>query len=99
MSNQPTQPTNELQLKFSDETLRGVYANLVQVQHTKEELVLDFMNVFQPMATLNARVIMSPAHVKRLAMLLSSTIANYEKQFGVVEASKEQDGEIGFHTK
>ena len=40
---------------------------------------------------------MSPAHMKRVAGLLATVMANYEKQFGLVEASKEQDKEIGFH--
>lgn len=96
---EPNQPKEQqIQLKFTDEVIRGVYANLVQSQFNKEEFVLDFINLFQPLATLNARVIMSPAHVKRLAALLASGIANYEKQFGVVEPSKEQEGSIGFHT-
>ena len=97
---QPT-PTNpneqQVQLKFTDEVVRGVYANMVQSQFNKEEFVLDFINLFQPIATLNARVIMSPGHAKRLAALLGNAVANYEKQFGTVEASKEQEKEIGFH--
>jgi hypothetical protein len=92
------QPNNQMQLKATDEALRGFYSNLVQMQNTKEEFVLDFLNSFPPVATLNARVFMSPAHVKRLANLLNNAVANYEKQFGEVEASKEQEGTIGFHT-
>ena len=94
---EPTRPANQIQLKSTDEVLRGVYANLLQVQNNKEEFVLDFINVFQPVVTLNARVVMSPAHMKRVAGLLATVMANYEKQFGLVEASKEQDKEIGFH--
>ena len=45
---EPTQPANQIQLKSTDEVLRGVYANLLQVQNNKEEFVLDFINVFQP---------------------------------------------------
>ncbi len=93
-----TPTPNQLQLKASDEIMRGVYANLVQMQNSREEFVLDFINAFQPVATLNARVIVSPALAKRLAGMLASAVANYEKQFGPIEASKEQEG-IGFRTE
>jgi hypothetical protein len=94
----PNQPGNQMQVKFTDEAIRGVYANLAQLAFSKEEFVIDFMNTFPPMATLNARVIMSPGHLKRLAGLLAQTVANYEKEHGAIEVAKQADGGIGFHT-
>jgi hypothetical protein len=86
-----------MQLKVTDDVAKGVYANLAQLAFSKEEFVLDFMNTFPPMATLNARVIMSPGHTKRLAGLLGQTVDNYEKQHGPIEMAKDEGG-IGFHT-
>ena len=37
-----------MQVKATDEVLKGVYANMVQVGHTPEEFILDFMNMFPP---------------------------------------------------
>lgn len=89
------QPQNQLQLKADDATLKGVYANGVQVQFTKEEFILDCVNTFPPVATLNARLIMSPGHVKRLANVLAEVVKKYENQFGgITEADAPQ--EIGF---
>ncbi len=97
---QPNQSQNQqqLQVKYDDKTLQGVYSNAAQVQFQKEEFVIDFMNQFPPMATLNARVILSPGHAKRLAAVLDGVVKNYEAQYGPVEASSAPN-EIGFPTK
>jgi hypothetical protein len=87
----------QLQIKADDATLKGVYANAMQVQHSKEEFVIDFMNLFQPAGTLNARVIVSPGHAKRMIAALTENMARYEGSFGQVEPAKEQDTGIGFH--
>lgn len=84
-----------MQVKADDKTLQGVYSNAVQVQFTKEEFVLDCLNTFPPTATLNARVIMSPGHVKRLASVLAGMVKNYETQHGAI-AEAEAPQEIGF---
>jgi len=98
MNNQQPNPNQQqVQLKTDDQTLKGVYANLVQINRTKEEFVLDFINLFPPMASLNSRVIMSPGHVKRLAGLMANLIKQYEDEFGVIEESKQPEG-IGFDT-
>jgi hypothetical protein len=53
---------NQIQVKMDDATLRGVYANMMQVAHNQEEFVLDFMNVLPPTGVVNARIIVSPGH-------------------------------------
>jgi hypothetical protein len=97
MNNQPNNQ-QQVQLKTDDQTLKGVYANLVQVNRTKEEFILDFINMFPPMATLNSRVILSPAHAKRLAGLLANLMKQHEEQHGPVEAA-EAPQEVGFNTQ
>lgn len=87
---------NQLQIKASDEVLKGVYANMMQVLHTKQEFVLDFMNMFPPAGTLNARVIVSPAHLKQMIAVLAENLSKYEASFGKVEASETPSNVIGF---
>ncbi len=77
----------QIQIKASDEVVKGVYANMVQVMHTGEEFVMDFLSVYPPAGSLNARVIVSPSHMKRLVAALADNLAKYEKQFGAVKAS------------
>jgi len=89
----------QIQIKVKDEVLAGSYANVAQVTHTKEEFLLDFMSVFPPAGTLNARVIMSPAHFKRMILAMQDNLRKYESQFGVVKESNEPDTVYGFPVK
>ena len=90
---------NQIQIKATDETLRGMYSNATQVLHTKEEFVLDFLNVFPPTGTLNARVIVSPGHLKRMIQTLQENLKKYEDSFGVVASSEAPATTIGFEVR
>jgi hypothetical protein len=90
---------NQLQVKVSDEILKGVYSNMVQIGHTREEFVLDFMNVYPPAGTLNSRVIMSPSHIKRVLTALEDNLKKYEAQFGKIEAGQAPQHTVGFRTE
>ncbi|TAN57173.1 DUF3467 domain-containing protein [Patescibacteria group bacterium] len=77
-----------INIKINDEVLKGVYSNTMQVLHTKEEFVIDFMDVFPPNGIVAARVITSPGHMKRIARALQENLAKYETKFGAIEESK-----------
>lgn len=108
---QPASPSasqgGQLQVKVTDEVLKGVYANMVQVGHTAEEFILDFMNLFPPAGIGTARVIVSPGHMKRIVAALADNLKRYEQQFGQLKAAGGQvtptitsssDQRIGFDT-
>src|SRR5512137_3188559 len=77
-----------LRIKIGDDILRGVYANQMVVSHTREEFILDFMNLFPPEGVVNARIIISPGHLKRIVRALTKNLETYESQHGtLVEAS------------
>lgn len=61
---------------------------MMQVMHTQEEFVLDFLNIFPPTGVLNARVIISPGHMKRIVAALADNLAKYEAQFGAMKPSE-----------
>lgn len=94
-----TQQPQQIQVKASDEKIKGEYANVMQVLHTKEEFVLDFLNVFPPTGTLNARVIVSPGHFKRMVAAMAENLKKYEVQFGEVAPSEAPQSPIGFQDK
>ena len=96
---QPENKGQQLQVKISDEVLKGAYANMVQVGHTREEFVLDFMNLFPPSGIVTARVIVSPGHLKRVAEAISDNLKKYETQYGKIEASEAPEHKIGFRTE
>jgi len=93
------QSGQQLQVKVSDEMLKGVYANMLQIGHTQEEFVLDFMNVFPPTGTLNARVFVSPSHMKRIVAALEDNLKKYESQFGNISATETPQHTVGFRTE
>ena len=93
--NQPKQ----LQIKASNDDLKGRYSNVMRTTHTREEFVLDFFNASMPVGALVARVIVSPGHFKRMVGALQTNLKNYETQFGSIEVAKEPEGKIGFGTK
>ena len=99
MDNQKDQQQQQLQVKVTDEVLKGVYANMVQVGHTPEEFILDFMNLFPPTGIITSRVILSPGHMKRIVAALADNLKRYEEQFGAVKASDIPEHKIGFRTE
>jgi len=76
--------TKELQIRLKEEVAGGVYANSMMVQHTREEFVMDFAMVVQGSGTIVARVVTSPAHLKRVVAALQDNLTRYEKIFGPI---------------
>ena len=70
----------------------------MQVAHTKEEFIIDFMNMFPPVATLNARIILSPGHAKRMVAALAENVKRYEDAHGKIETAAAPEQEMGFKT-
>lgn len=89
----------QMQVKVSDDILKGVYANMVQVGHTAEEFILDFMNIFPPTGIVAARVIVSPSHMKRFVAALQENLKRYEGQFGSIKAAEGPSHKVGFRTE
>lgn len=95
------QEQKQMQIKISDEILKGVYANAMQVVHTKEEFILDFMNLspYMGAGVVSSRVIMSPGHLKRVIAALDDNLKKYETQFGKITEARAPESEIGFQAK
>lgn len=87
---------NKVQVSMSDEVLKGVYANNLSVGYSREEFVLDFMNLFPPKGLVGARVFVSPGHLKRVIGVLTNSLKQYEDKFGKIEAANQPEAEIGF---
>jgi len=86
-----------LRVKVPEEVARGAYANTMAVFHTREEFVLDFLNVFPPAGIATARVITSPGHVKRIIRTLTENMKRYEERFGEVkETPAPYTGPVGY---
>jgi hypothetical protein len=95
-----TQQQQNLNVKIDDVTLKGSYANNMQVGFSPEEFILDFMNLFPPQGIVVSRIFLSPGHMKRMVAVLSDTLKKYEAQHGAITAaSAPASSEIGFKTQ
>jgi hypothetical protein len=87
MSDQPQQQSIHLQIDLDPVTAQGVFVNLAMVNHTETEFTLDLIYVQPqaPKATVRARVITTPKHLKRLLFALQENLDKYEARFGAVD--------------
>ena len=104
MQNAPAQPNapqtgQQIDIKATDEKLAGSYANMMQVSHNREEFIFDFVSLFPPSGQLVARVLVAPAHAKRIMQALDENIKRYESQFEKIDAAEENKQQFGFKTE
>ena len=86
-------PKKGMNVKIDDEELKGRYANLVRISHTREEFILDFINMIPPQGIVTARVVTSPGHLKRLHAALGNNLRLYEEKFGPIPEVEPAPGE------
>jgi hypothetical protein len=86
------EPEQGFNVKISDEELKGRYSNLLRILHTREEFVLDFINLAPPQAIVTARIVTSPGHLKRIIRALSANLERYEQMYGTVQEAAEPAG-------
>lgn len=78
-----------MDIKAPEGVLGGKYANMMQVTHSPEEFVLDFISAFAPAGELVSRLIVSPNHMKRIVRALADNVAAYERVHGVIQEASE----------
>jgi hypothetical protein len=83
------EPSQGLSIKIADEELKGRYSNLLHITHTREEFILDFINMVPPQGMVCARIVTSPGHMKRIVRALATNLARYEESFGPIEEAQE----------
>ena len=79
----------ETEVTFQDKLKGGVYANKVVVTHTKEEFVIDFMMATSATCAVTSRVIITPAHMKRIVTQLHDDVVKYQAEFERITAIEE----------
>ena len=86
-----------VEVKIGDEELKGRYSNLLRITHTREEFILDFINLVPPQGIVTARIVTSPGHLKRILQALTANLTRYEETFGVIEEAPEPAGPQKIH--
>jgi hypothetical protein len=77
----------QLQIEIDPVTANGAFVNLAMVNHTETEFTMDLIYVQPqaPKATVRARIITTPKHLKRLLHAIQDNLAKYEARFGTVD--------------
>jgi hypothetical protein len=84
-----------LNIKITDDELKGRYSNLLRITHTREEFILDFINVVPPQGVVTSRIVASPGHLKRIISALTKNLDLYEEHFGeIIEAPEPSGGTL-----
>jgi len=81
---------SKIEVQLDPEVLKGVYANVTNIGHTQEEFLLDFLMIQHqpaPFGKLVSRIVVSPAHARRLLSALQDNIRKYEENYGKLEIS------------
>jgi len=85
--NFPGNEPQRIDIELPEEVAEGRYANLVMIAHSAEEFILDFIRIMPglPKARVQSRIIITPAHAKRLLRALADNIGRYEATYGDIE--------------
>ncbi|MDR0412576.1 MAG: DUF3467 domain-containing protein [Dysgonamonadaceae bacterium] len=85
---------NNVQIELTDNVAQGIYSNLAVIAHSSSEFVVDFVQLMpgMPKAKVQARIILTPEHAKRLMFALADNVKKYESQNGEIQTQ-----ERGFH--
>jgi hypothetical protein len=99
MNNEPK--PQQINVQLDEKVADGIYSNLALISHSPAEFFLDFARMVpgSPKANVQARIIMTPPHMKFLLNAIKENIERYEKQFGEVKLHGAPQGpgaEFGF---
>lgn len=85
----------QLEIDLDENTAQGLYSNLVVVNHSDTEFVLDFIYLqpMQPKAKVRSRIITSPKQAKKLLDALAENLKIYEERFGTISSNIREAGQ------
>ncbi len=92
---------NNINIELDESIAQGLYSNLVIVNHSPTEFVLDFINVMPgaPKAKVRSRIILTPDHIKKFINALDENLNKYEKSFGKIKNFQKEVMPISFGPK
>jgi hypothetical protein len=76
---------SSVQINTGDDLSRGRYSNTMLVAHGPEEFIMDWLLQSPNGPHLVSRLIVTPAHMKRIVKALQENVENYETNFGEIK--------------
>lgn len=91
----------KINIELDDKTSEGSYSNLVIINHSISEFVVDFINLMpgSPKAKVKSRIILTPEHAKRFQKALSENISRFEKTNGKIKTNETPPIPMNFGTQ
>lgn len=89
----------KVEIKIADNIPGGEYANAMQVMHSKDEVLLTFLNITAPNGRVCAKIMTNPGHFKRMISAMSENLKKYEEKFGEIKESESPANSIGFEAR
>ena len=73
--------TKNINIELDEKTAQGQYSNLVVVNHSPTEFVLDFVNIMpgSPKAKVCSRLILTPQHAKKFLRAIGEIFLGSKK--------------------
>jgi len=89
---------NQINVELKEDIASGTYSNLVIVNFSPSEFVLDFSSVMPGLAKakVNSRIILTPQHTKRLYKILGENIKKFESKSGEIKGGEIQKIPLDF---
>lgn len=81
----------EMNVKISDDALRGNYSNGIHIGFSNQEFSLDFINNIPPQPIVTSRIITNPPHYKAMVGALIEALKGYEEIHGEIQLAPLQN--------
>ena len=88
------QKPRPIKINTADEISRGRYSNMILASHSADEFMLDWLLNSPNGPHLVARIILSPANLKRTIETLKLSLQQYEEKFGIVKLIDPDDQKV-----
>lgn len=84
---QPEPKPQQINVQLDEKVAEGIYSNLALIAHGPAEFFIDFARMVPgtAKASVHARIIMTPPHMKFLLSAIKENIERFEKQFGEIK--------------
>lgn len=88
----------QINIELDESIAEGVYSNLVIINHSSSEFVLDFVSIMPglPKAKVKSRIVLTPQHAKRLIKALADNVHRFELAHGEIKDTEQAPIPLNF---
>lgn len=84
------------EIKIADNIPGAEYANAMQVNHTRDEFQVMYLNLMGASGRVTGKIITTPGNFKRMVAAMQDNLKKYEEKHGEIKEAVVNGKEIGF---